>query len=198
MKTMPIHDMPLRVPYTDPTATTQLAARLSDFLEEVPPERRIAVVCVGTDRSTGDSLGPLAGSTLSKFHSSSFDLFGTLEKPVHARNLDETLEQIHDTIRDPYIIGIDSCLGKSASVGCIQVGEGPVRPGSGVYKELTPVGDIHISGVVNVGGLMEYLVLQSTRLHLVMSMADMIAYSIIRGISISSRGKQNPGKLMYS
>jgi putative sporulation protein YyaC len=180
-------DMPLKVVYTDPAASIQLVRQLSGFLEELPPNRRIAVVCLGTDRSTGDSLGPLAGSALSKFHSSSFDLFGTLEEPVHALNLDETLARIHAKIQDPFIIGIDACLGRAASVGCIQVGQGPLRPGAGVHKELPPVGDMYITGVVNVAGFMEYVVLQNTRLHVVMRMAELIARTVFRAVSLSAR-----------
>ncbi|MNN53765.1 hypothetical protein D3C81_1685430 [compost metagenome] len=37
---------------------------------------------------------------------------------------------------------------------------------------------MHITGIVNVGGFMEYLVLQNTRLSLVMNMADVIARGI--------------------
>jgi putative sporulation protein YyaC len=192
MKTEPMQHSPGKVSYTDPTASIQLSRQLSCLIEGLHPDRRIAVVCLGTDRSTGDSLGPLAGSALSKFHSSSFDLYGTLEEPVHAKNLDETLERIHWNLRDPFIIGIDACLGQPASIGCIQVAEGPVRPGSGVNKELSPVGDIHISGVVNVAGFMEYLVLQTTRLHVVMRMAELIARSVYRAVAISARGQSAP------
>jgi len=53
-----------------------------------------------------------------------------------------------------------------------------LKPGAGVKKELPVVGDIHITGVVNVGGFMEYFVLQNTRLHLVISMAEVIAKGI--------------------
>jgi putative sporulation protein YyaC len=180
-------DMPLKVAYTDPAASIQIVRQLNFFLGELPPKRRIAVVCLGTDRSTGDSLGPLAGSALSKYHSSSFDLFGTLEEPVHALNLDDTLEMIHHTIPDPFIIGIDACLGRASSVGCIQVGQGPIRPGAGVHKELPPVGDLHITGVVNVGGFMEYVVLQNTRLHVVMRMAELISRTLFRAVSLSTK-----------
>jgi putative sporulation protein YyaC len=198
MKTTP-NDDTLKVSYTSPTASLQLAGRLSSLLDDLDPDRRIAVVCLGTDRSTGDSLGPLAGSALSKYHSQSFELFGTLEEPVHAKNLDKTLEHIYSTMRDPFIIGVDACLGRAASVGCIEVGAGPVCPGSGLRKELPAVGDIHIAGVVNVGGLMEYLVLQSTRLHVVMGMAELIARSVFRAVVISSGGHRKPAKkLMYT
>lgn len=177
-----MHDSPLRVAYTDPTASMQLADRLSDYIKRHHSTRRIVVVCIGTDRSTGDSLGPLVGSALRKFHSPDFDLFGTLEEPVHAMNLDDTLESLHQRFDSPFIIGIDACLGKAASIGYIQIGEGPIRPGAGVNKKLPPVGDIHISAVVNVGGFMENMVLQTTRLHLVVRMSELIARSLFRAI----------------
>lgn len=91
-----IQDVLKKIAYKkNPTASLQLAKQLNGFLEGLHTNRRIVVVCLGTDRSTGDSLGPIAGSSLRKFRSSLFDLFGTLEEPVHAMNLDTTLEQIY-------------------------------------------------------------------------------------------------------
>jgi len=187
MKLAPAQRNPLKVPHTEPTAAGQLTERLAGYLDQLAGNRRIVVVCVGTDRSTGDALGPLVGAALERFRSPLFDLYGTLEDPVHAMNLDDTLNRLQRKIRNPFVIGIDACLGQSASVGCIQVGEGPVRPGAGVNKELPPVGDIHITGIVNVGGFMEYFVLQNTRLHLVMRMSDMIAQSLFKAVLLSSR-----------
>ncbi|NHN29839.1 spore protease YyaC [Paenibacillus agricola] len=189
MKTAPLCDV-FRVPYTHPTASHQLTRRLIAIFEELHPSRRVVIVCIGTDRSTGDSLGPLVGFALHKYRSSLFDLFGTLAEPVQALNLDRTLEQLHRNICDPFIIGIDSCLGQSSNVGIIHLAEGPIYPGRGVNKVLSPVGDIHIAGIVNVGGLMEHLVLQSTRLHVVMLMADLIARSIFRALLVSSKSQQ--------
>jgi putative sporulation protein YyaC len=174
------------VNYTDSSASARLTNRLSGLFRALPPGKRIVVLCVGTDRSTGDSLGPLTGSLLSKYRSSSFDLYGTLEKPVHAMNLDDTLEQLYLRSDDPYVIGIDACLGNVGSIGTVQIVNGPLRPGAGVNKSLTPVGDIHISGIVNVGGLLGYHVLQNTRLHLVMSMASLISRSLYVALSIKA------------
>jgi putative sporulation protein YyaC len=175
-----------KVAYTDPAASVRLTNRLSGYFRSLPANKRIVVVCLGTDRCTGDSLGPLLGSALSKYRSSDFDFYGTLEKPIHAMNLDDTLEQLFRTFQDPFIIGVDACLGSAASIGTIQIGDGPIRPGAGVNKTLTSVGDIHISGVVNIGGFLQFQVLQSTRLHLVMSMANLIARSLFVAISTSS------------
>jgi putative sporulation protein YyaC len=49
-----------------------------------------------------------------------------------------------------------------------------------VNKELPEVGELHITGIVNVAGFMEYFVLQNTRLGLVMKMADVIAASLVK------------------
>ncbi|RUS47954.1 spore protease YyaC [Cohnella sp. AR92] len=185
MLSLPTDKAPLKVSYTDPTASLQISARLARFFQELHDGRRLAIVCLGTDRSTGDSLGPLAGTVLSRYSSRRFHLYGTLENPVHARNLDDTLVRLHNEIERPYVVGIDACLGKSSSVGCILLGEGPIHPGAGVNKQLTPVGDAHLSAVVNVGGFMEYHVLQSTRLHVVMSMAELIAASLMNAVNSS-------------
>jgi len=176
-----------RLMYTDPSAGLRLADRLHERLAVLPDDRPIVVVCLGTDRSTGDSLGPIAGSILRRNWSSNFELYGTLEEPVHALNIADTLRLIHYKYSHPFVIGVDACLGKTASVGSIIIGDGPLRPGAGVNKELPPVGDIHISGVVNVGGFMEYFVLQNTRLHLVMAMAELIAEGLLA--AIDRRGK---------
>lgn len=172
----------LKIPYNDPSVLDRLTRQLILYLEQLSQERRIVVVCVGTDRSTGDALGPLVGTSLFRESSPHFDLYGTLDEPVHAMNLNETLHKITRSSRPPYVIAVDACLGQVSSVGCIQLGAGPVRPGAGVNKELPPVGDIHITGIVNVGGFMEYFVLQNTRLNLVMKMADMIALTLRKAI----------------
>ncbi|MFC5469409.1 spore protease YyaC [Cohnella suwonensis] len=172
----------LKIPFNDPTVLHRLSQNLEYHLESLPQDRPIVIVCVGTDRSTGDSLGPLVGTALAREYSDLFDLYGTLEEPVHAMNLGDTLLKIMRTSRQPFVIAVDACLGQVSSVGCIQVGDGPVRPGAGVNKELPPVGDIHMTGIVNVGGFMEYFVLQNTRLNLVVKMSEIIAKSIYSAV----------------
>jgi len=137
----------------------------------------IVFVCIGTDRSTGDSLGPLVGYKIGKFKYKNVSLYGTLDNPVHAKNIDEVMSRIK-ALGNPLIIAVDACLGKMEHVGYICMGEGSLKPGAGVNKDLAPVGDIYITGIVNFGGFMDFLVLQNTRLSLVMKMADMISMGI--------------------
>src|SRR4029077_8257198 len=123
--------------------------------------------------------------------------YGSLENPIHALNLADKLSEIKSIYKNPFIIGIDACLGRLKSVGVIQMGMGPVKPGSGVNKDLPDVGDMHITGIVNVSGFMEYFVLQNTRLHLIMEMAKTIAKGIYEA-SIAYQPKHSFSKLQWT
>lgn len=169
----------IRVAYDDPLAVTRLASALGYYLRQFNPDgsRQFVVLGIGTDRSTGDSLGPLVGSKLVE-RLPGLTVLGTLDSPVHAANLADHLQSLRSLTPRPLVLAIDACLGQKESVGLITLAEGPLRPGAGVHKELPAVGDLHITGVVNIGGYMEYMVLQNTRLSLVMRMADRIAAAV--------------------
>jgi putative sporulation protein YyaC len=140
--------------------------------------KSIVFVCIGTDRSTGDSLGPLIGHKISNLKQRNVYVYGNLEQPVHARNLEDITRQISQKYQRPFVIAIDACLGRMEHVGYLTIGGGPIKPGSGVNKNLAPVGDMHITGIVNFGGFMDFLVLQNTRLSVVMKMADLVSMGI--------------------
>lgn len=140
-------------------------------------ERDIVYLCIGTDRATGDCLGPMVGTRLLSMSSKSH-VYGTLEKPVHATNLTENIEQIASRYSNPLIVAIDASLGQSNRIGFINVKEGGLKPGTALKKDLPEVGDFHISGVVNVAGFLEQMVLQNTRLFLVYRMAEIISRSL--------------------
>lgn len=143
-------------------------------------KRDLVFLCIGTDRATGDALGPLIGSDLLKKLNryKGIHVFGSLNDPVHAKNLDDTIDEISTLYKDPFVVAIDSSLGSMSKVGYINIKNGPIKPGAGVNKDLQAVGDISITGIVNMGGMMEMLIIQSTRLSLVISMSSIIARSI--------------------
>lgn len=169
--------------YTDPHAIRVLSNKFSLLLGELnsPQGRPLIVVGIGTDRSTGDSLGPLVGTRLSEIRAKNLHVYGTLDEPVHASNLKEKLQLINEMHDNPLMVAVDASLGRNSSIGNITLSPGSLKPGAGVNKELPEVGEIHFTGVVNVGGFMEYFVLQNTRLNLVFKMAHKIAISIFYG-----------------
>ncbi len=162
------------------TTAYELGCSLMELIrEQVLLNRTIIFLCIGSDRATGDSLGPLIGYKLSKYKKHhNYQVYGTLEEPVHAKNLKETIEMIYQTYDDAFVIAIDASLGRSDHIGYITLGEGPLKPGAGVDKELPAVGDVYITGIVNFSGFADHMLLQTTRLNIVMGMADVIFLGI--------------------
>lgn len=150
--------------------------------------REIIFLCIGTDRCTGDSLGPLVGYKLknSCLNLSNYKIYiyGSLETPVHSKNIIEITNKIYSTFNNPYIIAIDSCLGKISSIGHIFINNNPLYPGLALNKNLPPIGDLSITGIVNISGKYEFLVLQNTRLFTVMNLADCITNGILLFLDI--------------
>lgn len=173
----PKKSSPFKIAHNDQDAVRFICSHLGELIANSIRQRELIVVCIGTDRSTGDALGPLVGTYLRQ-RQPQLCIYGTLHNPVHAMNLVETLNHIQSKHHDPFILAVDACLGQMNSVGSIQVCDGPVKPGAGVNKQLPAVGNAHITGIVNVGGFMEYFVLQNTRLSLIYEMAQVIAASI--------------------
>lgn len=170
----------IRVSFDDASAAEDLTGDLDRVLFELG-DRRLTVVCVGTDRSTGDAFGPIVGTKLRRsVRWPWIDIVGTLDEPVHAVNLAATLEEIDRShTAKPFIIAIDACLGKFDHVGQIILEPGPLRPGAGVKKSLPAFGDYTLTGVVNVSGFMEYFVLQNTRLGIVMRMSEVVVDALL-------------------
>lgn len=177
MNTIPDLVLPYSLHHESKNAVWQLSTL---FLEYIPfQHERLIFCCIGSDRCTGDTLGPLTGSFLKKSVSFPYEVVGSLEDPLHALNLDATLQQLHHHTTKPFIIAIDACLGSEHNLGHIAVQNGPILPGKAVKKQLPPIGDISVKGIVNIGGFMEMLVLQNTRLHISYAMAEKLSRALL-------------------
>ena len=117
----------------------KLAKRLSRMLKE-EKERKgktgVVILCIGTDRSTGDSLGPLIGYKLKEMNTVNFTIFGTLDRPVHAMNLDEYVNILQRFYRNDLVVAVDASVGHKEHIGYVTLGKGALKPGLGVSKEL--------------------------------------------------------------
>ena len=167
----------------DASAPTALA-RLTDafgraFAERNASSRQVAFACIGTDRSTGDALGPLVGERLRRLGVPADAVIGTLERPLHALNIAERLGPKLEERPRPLIVAVDAALGPVSSIGSIAVRDGGLRPGQGVGKELPEIGELSVTATVNVAaGALDAQVLQSTRLYLVHNMAETIGAAL--------------------
>lgn len=165
--------------------------KLIKMIKEIRCKKKkkgIVFFCIGSDRSTGDSLGPLIGYKLSqllhldtqkgKEEFQGITVIGTLEEPIHAMNLEKYIQIVNCLYEDHVVIAIDASVGSPEHVGYITLGKGPLKPGLGVSKNLASVGDIFITGIVGDCGSYEPFMLQSIRLSVVMQMADCISKGI--------------------
>lgn len=170
----------------------KFARQLAKLVNQVQIEtdkKEILFLCIGSDRSTGDSLGPLVGHLLSKREQVDLNVIGTLTMPVHAMNLSNILKQIRNEYADSIVIAIDASLGKREHISQITLSKGPIFPGLGVNKKLESVGDIAITGIVGSGRRMEPFLLQNARLSLIMELADCISEGIIEYEQMQKRKK---------
>lgn len=140
----------------------------------------LVFLCIGTDRVTGDCLGPLVGHRLiqNDFRKKEWDVFGTLKKPVHAGNLDDVTCRLSQMRPKPFVVAVDACLGDKDHIGLVTLSKNGIFPGQGVNKHLPLIGDLSITGIVNSAGRAGLHRIQSTRLSLVMDLADYIATEI--------------------
>ena len=148
----------------------------------------LVFLCVGTDRTTGDCLGPYIGHQLKAYATDRIFVYGTLNQPVHALNLEAVSSGIRRRHPDALVIAIDASLGQKKHLGYVTIGNGSLHPGAAVRKELPPVGDIHITGIVNTAGALEHLTLQTTRLSTVVFLAERITQGILTVIPASAPG----------
>ncbi len=178
----PITERNLVMKYFDsalPLSSYKFSDELFALIQKhCPPGYTLVFLCIGSDRATGDCLGPILGYKLSRFHFPNSIIYGTLDRPVHAKNLGDIITEIHSKILRPFIIAIDASLGKMSHIGFYTLSVGPLKPGAGVNKTLPAVGDITITGIVNISGFLDQMLLQTTRLNVVMRLADRISDGI--------------------
>ena len=137
------------------------------------------VVCVGSDLAIGDSLGPITGSML-KYKTQGIPAFiyGTLASPVTAKEIKYVRAFLKDTHPHSPIVAIDAAVGSEGDIGLIKLLDSPLYPGAGANKRLGSIGDISVLGIVAEKSVANYGLLNSTRLNLVYTMAELISSAL--------------------
>lgn len=162
-----------------------------ELIQVIKDNRDIVILCIGTDRSTGDSLGPIVGDKLKFLVRDHVFLYGNLENPVHAKNISEINSLIIKNHSNPYIIAIDASLGNLQDVGKVVIESKPLSPGLALNKNLPAIGHLSITGVVNISGSLEFMVLQNTRLYIVMKLAEVISSGVYHSILKTIGGRKS-------
>ncbi|MBR2614690.1 MAG: spore protease YyaC [Clostridia bacterium] len=149
---------------------------ISSSLKEIIKENKAIICSIGSDLVLGDSVGPLVGTILEENKVDAF-VYGTLKNPVTAKEVNYLKKYLTSIHKNQPIIAVDSALSTKDEVGLIKVVEGGLRPGLGVNKNFSFIGDVGIMAVVSEKEKGDRL-LRLTRLNLVYKFAEVIAEGI--------------------
>lgn len=155
---------------------TQSLTKQISFLKK--ERENLILLCIGTDKITGDCLGPLVGTKLTENYFP-LPVYGTLKYPVHAVNLTSILSSLHQKYSHPFFLVIDAAVGPAEKIGYVSLSRTPLYPGKGIHRPLPPVGDISITGIINEASYTSEIELPYTRLYLVNTLADFICKCLL-------------------
>ena len=144
----------------------------------------VIIVCIGTDMVIYDAIGPLVGSELLAREDIKCHVYGTIKEPLHAKNVNHHIEEIKKKHPDSFVIAVDAAFGDKGHIGHVRLKEGPVRPGAGLNKNLTHIGDISLIGVVHDSEGFEMFETNSTRLSFIFDLKDAIVDIIVSAFKI--------------
>ncbi|MDD2620565.1 MAG: spore protease YyaC, partial [Syntrophomonadaceae bacterium] len=133
--------------YSDSDCKTALTAGINEIFadrQEAP-----VFLCIGSDRHILDCFGPLAG-TMIKEKNSDMLVFGTLDKPLHAKNLSQEIAAIKKQFKNRVAIAIDASSGNNEELGIIKIREVSLLPGKALSKGLPAIGDYSIIGMMGI------------------------------------------------
>lgn len=149
-------------------------------LKKLLPKGCVPVIlCIGSDLSVGDSLGPVTGTKLKERLSNlNCYVYGTLAKPITAHEVKYMNDFLKATHPGSTVIAIDAAVGVAGDIGLIKVCKKWLAPGSGTNKRLSKVGDVSIMGIVAEKSIFNYSLFSATRLNIVYKMADIICDGI--------------------
>lgn len=165
----------VRIFYDDRLAAAVLAHNLGAMLAGI--ECQPLLLCIGSDRHLLDCLGPLTGTMLQEAMPG-IDVVGTLEKPLHARNMVRTLEGLEPIRPGRVVIAVDASVGNPEEIGWLKLRPGSLSPGKAVARNLPAVGDYALTGVVDVRANKSGIRNRYAGLGMVYAMARVISQAI--------------------
>lgn len=158
-------------------STTPSLSVIKKVAKSIPSDKETVVACIGTDCSSGDSLGPIVGTLLQAEHFS--NVIGTLDDPLDFDNYQSKFDEKYGKKDNLFVIAVDAAFGYPAEVEQIIVRKGGLIPGSGLWEAKRGFGDLTVMGVVNPLGPNNIQTLHTTSLRIVLNMALVISHLLL-------------------
>ena len=172
--------------YQDPNAVRGLTDVL---LAHWPTDRRLLVLCIGTDAVIGDAVGPLLGTWL---QGNNVWAAGCLHTPINSDEVGTVAAEVkaYNAEGPLWALAVDANL-STVKEGTIWFEPTPCMPGSGIGHLLPMLGDASIYAAVTspiLFGSARYAAEQNrnrlgvVRLSLVYDVASVIFYAILGAV----------------
>lgn len=133
------------------------------------------IVCVGTDKICGDSLGPMVGRLLRHRYAVPCPVYGVEGQTVNGVNLERFKTFLDAHYAGVPVIAVDAALGEESEVGEIRYRLGGVQAGGALGRKNATVGALAVLGVVGVKSEDALGTLLETPFALVERLAERIA-----------------------
>lgn len=116
------------------------------------------IVCIGSEKVSGDALGPTVGTILIQDYGLKAYVYGTLDRSVNGVNINKFLKFIDNIHSGSLIITVDAAVGEKKEIGMIKYKEEGINAGAALGHN-NPVKGIGIVGIVgeNKGNIMANL-----------------------------------------
>lgn len=158
------------------------------------------ILCIGTNKIIGDSLGPCVGDILIMKYNIDAYVYGHTSRPINGNNYDDYLMHIQKHHQNNIIIAVDACLGNIKDIGKIKFSKNGITAGGALNKGYKRIGDIGILGIVAAAKATDnFAVLKGVDIDTINILASAIAKSILKlVIKINDIYSQKPLQLAMS
>ena len=125
-----------------------IESKFIDYLKKSECFSDIVFICIGTKKVIGDSIGPLIGENLKEIQNDFIHVFGTMDNNINFINGKETIKEIYEKYKNPFIITIDAALSNNNNKGDIVLGSGCIKIGKALNKSVCFYSDINLKCVI--------------------------------------------------
>ncbi len=115
----------------------------------------IIFLCIGTNKVIGDMIGPMVGErleketkNLQKYLPKKMIVYGNMNNTINLKNVEQVLSFLSYQYQDPFLITIDTALGKEENIKQVFISNGEIEIGKALNNGIKYQSHINIKGVV--------------------------------------------------
>ena len=166
--------------------TNQLKSKIR-YLDINNKFSNVVILCVGTNKLIGDSIGPMVGQKLEYLlkNNENISVYGNMQETLNFKNADKVINTVCNKYQNPFIITIDAALGDKEMIEKIVVGVGKMQIGNSLGRSICYNSHVNIKGVV--GGyksnpIKNIETLMNVKEEIIDRMSDKITYGIYKSL----------------